>query len=69
MFIFIFRTEYFSCFYIIALKKNVLLRDKTKDAKLRLLFPHISKSKSIEYLTAISTGLSGTSVSVVLVNS
>ena len=53
MFIFIFRTEIISCFYIVALKKNVLLRDKTKDAKLRLLFPHISKSKSIEYLTAI----------------
>lgn len=50
-----FRTEIISCFYIVALKKNVLLRVKTKDAKLRLLFPHISDSVFCDYLTGIST--------------
>lgn len=62
--IWIFRTETFSCFYIVALKKNVLLRDKTKDAKLRLLFPHISDSVFCDYLTGISTGFSGSPISV-----
>ena len=36
------------------LKKSVLLRGKTKDAIMRLLFPHISESLCSDYFTAIS---------------
>ena len=38
--------------------------NKTKDAKLRLLFPHISDSVFCNYLTGISTGFSGSPISV-----
>ena len=62
--ILIFRTEFFSWFYIVALKKNVLLREKTKDAFLRPMFPHISDSIFCGYLTGISSVLSGSPISV-----
>ena len=57
-------TEFFSWFYIVALKKNVLLREKTKDAFLRPMFPHISDSIFCGYLTGISSVLSGSPISV-----
>lgn len=57
--IFFFRTENFSYFCMVGLKKSVLLWDKTKDAVMRLLFPHISESIFSDYLTAISKGFSG----------
>ena len=63
----IFRTEFFTCFYKIALKKNFPLRGKTKDAKLRLLFPHISDSINFDYLKGIFNGFSGSLVSVALI--
>jgi hypothetical protein len=51
---------------MVALKKNVLLRDKTKDVSLRLLFPHISESNNYKYLIAISKGFSDLSILVAL---
>jgi hypothetical protein len=38
---------------MMGLKKSVPLWDKTKDAMMRLLFPHISESIFLDYLTAI----------------
>jgi len=40
---------------MVYLKKYVPLWDKTKDAIMRLLFPHISESIFLDYLTGIST--------------
>ena len=48
------------------LKKSVPLWGKTKDAKLRLLFPHISESIICDYLEGIFNGFSGSSISLVL---
>jgi len=43
---------------MMGLKINVPLRGKTKDAMMRLLFPHISESIFLDYLAGISTAFS-----------
>ena len=59
-----FRTECLSCIYRKALKKNVLLRGKTKRRISTPPVPPISDSINCDYLKGIFNGFSGSIFSV-----